>query len=186
MGEDRETMKRVLECLMFASRSPVTAQSVTKAFPEWKRGEVEVALRELVGEWSDAGRGIVVVEVSGGYQFRTRPEHAEAVLRYQRAKPLKLSRAALEVLTIVAYRQPVTKVTIDKIRGVDSSGTLGALLERELVRIVGREEGPGRPFLYGTTERFLEVFSLRSLDELPPLRELKELDAHADPSETAS
>ena len=183
MGEDRDTMKRVLECLIFASSTPLTAERVAKAFPEWKRREVERALGELVEEWRESGRGIVIAEVSGGYQFRTRHEYAEAVLRYQRAKPLRLSRAALEVLTIVAYKQPVTKVAIDKIRGVDSSGTVGALLERELIRIVGREESPGRPFLYGTTERFLEVFSLRSLDELPPLGELKELDP-SDPTDT--
>jgi segregation and condensation protein B len=115
------------------------------------------------------------MEVDAGYQLRTNPENSRWVKRLEAIKPVRMSRAALEVLAVVAYRQPVTRVEVDNIRGVDSGAVLRQLLARDLVRIVGRKEEPGRPFLYGTTHEFLNFFSLNKLDDLPPLRDVTEL-----------
>lgn len=120
-------------------------------------------------------RGVTVAEVAGGWQLRTRPEHAELVKTFLQAKPGRLTRAALETLSLVAYKQPVTRAEVEDVRGVDCGAVLKGLLERRLIRILGKKEEPGRPLLYGTTPTFLEVFGLRSLRELPTLREFVEL-----------
>ncbi|HEX9103764.1 MAG TPA: SMC-Scp complex subunit ScpB, partial [Polyangia bacterium] len=114
-------------------------------------------------------------QVAGGYQFRTNPENAQWVQKLLASKPVRLTRAQIETLAICAYRQPVTRPEIDEIRGVDSGGTLKTLLDRSLIRIVGKKEEPGRPILYGTTKEFLEFFNLRDLKDLPTLREFHEL-----------
>ena len=114
-------------------------------------------------------------EVAGGYQFRTHPSTREWVQQLIAGRPVRLSRAQLETLAIVAYRQPITRPEIDEIRGVDSGSTLKVLLDRELIRILGKKEEPGRPLLYGTTKEFLEFFNLSDLRELPTLREFHEL-----------
>src|SRR5207237_149502 len=119
--------------------------------------------------------GIQLHPVAGGYQYRSNPENAAWVQRLLQQKPVKLSRAQLETLAIVAYRQPITRPEIDQIRGVDSGGTLKTLLDRSLVRILGKKEEPGRPMLYGSSREFLEFFNLRDLKDLPTLREFHEL-----------
>lgn len=119
--------------------------------------------------------------VAGGYQFCTRPDLAAWIRRYRAGRPPALSAAALETLAVVAYRQPVTKAEIDAVRGVDAGGVLKGLLERKLIRIVGRKEVPGRPILYGTTKRFLEVFHLKDLSELPTLEEMRALRPEGEP-----
>lgn len=125
-------------------------------------------------------RGVVPTEVAGGYQLRTKPAHAELLREFLRAKPTKFSRAALETLAIVAYKQPLTRAEVEDIRGVDSGAVLRRLLEQRLLKILGRKEEPGRPILYGTSPSFLEHFGLKSLKELPTLREFVELsEEHA-------
>jgi segregation and condensation protein B len=116
-----------------------------------------------------------LVEVAGGWQFRTAPECADAVQRFIDVKPLRLSKAAMETLAIVAYRQPITKPDVDETRGVDSGSAVKLLLDRNLVRVLGRKEEPGRPLLYGTTQAFLEFFNLGGLGDLPSLKEYTEL-----------
>jgi segregation and condensation protein B len=124
---------------------------------------------------------LVLYEVAGGWQFRTAPESSEFVRRYLKVKPQRLTRAALETLAICAYRQPVTRPEIEDIRGVDSGAVLKALLDRRLIKIVGKKEEVGRPILYGTTKEFLEFFALRDLNALPTLREFHELtEEHQD------
>lgn len=174
-GYSKPYLKRAIESMIFVSDKPVSTGSILKVFPDMKKAELSEILSELRAEWEKLGRGFHLVEVAGGFQFRTIPDLSEVVLKFLSAKPYRLSRQALEVLAIIAYREPVTKVEIDRIRGVDSSGVIAALLEREIIEIRGREELPGRPFLYGTTDRFLEVFGLKSLSELPPIKELDEL-----------
>jgi segregation and condensation protein B len=134
-------------------------------------------LLELVEEYREAGRGFVLVEVAEGYQFRSRPEHAEWFRRLGRQRPFRFSRAALETLAIIAYRQPVTRPEIEYLRGVDSGGVLKTLLDKRLVRILGKREIPGRPLIYGTSREFLEFFGLRDLTGLPTLKEFSELTA---------
>jgi segregation and condensation protein B len=137
---------------------------------------VKQVLRCLQEDYEKAGRGVQLVEVAGGFQLVTRPEYAPWIKRLEKSKPApKLSRSALESLAVIAYKQPIVRAEIEQIRGVETSGVLKTLLERKLVRIVGRKDEPGRPILYGTTKYFLQHFGLRDLSELPPLREFKEL-----------
>jgi segregation and condensation protein B len=116
-----------------------------------------------------------LVQVAGGYQFRSRPELAGYISRMKRAKPVKFSQSAMETLAIVAYRQPVTRAEIEYLRGVDSGGVLKNLLDRRLLRIIGKKDIPGKPLIYGTTREFMEAFSLKDLASLPTLREIEDL-----------
>lgn len=158
-----------LEALLFAADAPVELARLAEVLglaPEATRRAVE-ALREAC----DApGRGLVLVEVAGGFRLVTRPELAPVLVRFQRlAGRSRLSRAALETLAIIAYRQPISRGEIEQLRGVGAESVLTHLLERRLIRVVGRKAAPGRPILYGTTRAFLEHFGLRDLGDLPPL-----------------
>jgi segregation and condensation protein B len=163
-----------VEAVLFAAGAPVTADDVANAL-ETGVADVEAALHALAGRAEAPDRGVELVRIGGGWQLRTRSMFAAAVLRLRGGKPAKLSRPALEVLAVVAYRQPVTRPEIEAIRGVDSGGVLKTLLEKELVRVAGRREEAGRPLEYGTTAGFLELFSLSGLGALPTLREREEL-----------
>ncbi len=141
------------------------------------RSEILQALEELAAEYRDQPqRGIVLAEVANGWQFRTKPENAAILQQFYQPKPTKISKPSLETLAIVAYKQPITRAEIDLIRGVDSGGVLKTLLEKNLVRIVGKKDEPGKPMLYGSTQDFLELFQLKSLQELPTLKEFRELE----------
>jgi segregation and condensation protein B len=148
---------------------------------EAERTEVKNALDRLIMEYDERQSGLSLQEVGGGFQFRTRPELSSWVKKLKGTKPASLSPAALETLAIVAYRQPIVKMEIESIRGVDVSAPLRGLLDKKLVRIVGRKDVPGKPIIYGTTKKFLEVFNLKDLSELPNLRELKELNDQQEP-----
>ncbi len=172
---DPETLARAVEAVLFASPEPVPlARLVDLLGPEGAdRQAVLEALARL--ERALAGRAVEVREVAGGYQLRTRPEFAPFLARLEVPRPVRFSRAALETLAIVAYRQPVTRAEVEEVRGVDCGGVLKSLAEKGLVRIVGKKDVPGRPLLYGTTRKFLEVFGLASLADLPSLQEIEEL-----------
>jgi len=120
-------------------------------------------------------RGVRLVEVAGGYQLRTPKENADWVKKFLGGRPARMGRATLETLAIIAYRQPVTKAEIEAIRGVDVDGVVNTLMERSLIRAVGRKDVPGRPFLFGTTAEFLQLFNMKDLSELPTLKELDEI-----------
>ena len=165
----------ILEALVFVSHDPLTVERAMTSLGLSKT-EVIQAFRHLQHDYDQAGRGLQVVEVAGGYRIVTRPEYAPWLKRLEKTRPApKLSRSALESLAIIAYKQPVVRGEIEQIRGVETSGVLRTLLERKLVRMVGRKEVPGRPIMYGTTKYFLEHFGLKDLSELPPLREFSEL-----------
>jgi len=168
-------IKPILEALLFVHPHPLSVEELRKAFPEWRKEEIEGALRELTEEYEKMGRAFHLVEVAGGYQFRTRPEYASWIKRLRKVRPMKLSRAALEALAVVAYRQPVTRAEVEEIRGVDSGWVLGSLLEKGLIHPIGRKETVGRPLLYGTTKKFLETFGLKDLKDLPTLKEIEAL-----------
>lgn len=140
------------------------------------KSDVQQALEELSRDYLEGGRGIILTEVAGGWQFRTRPENGALLRAFFQAKPTRMSKPSLETLAIVAYRQPITRVEIDEIRGVDSGGVVKTLLEKNLLRIVGKKEEAGRPMLYGTTQEFLELFQLKSLKDLPTLKDFRELE----------
>lgn len=164
---------QALEAVLFAAGRAVSLKELTRVFPEHDREEIKRALLTLKDHYQE--RGVNLREVAGGFRFETRPEFAPYIRALKLGNPPRLSRAALETLAIVAYKQPVTKAEVEAIRGVDSAGALKALLEKGLIRICGRKNIPGKPLLYGTTPRFLEVFGLKDLSELPPLKELEKV-----------
>jgi len=170
-----EELKMILEALIFASEMPLSAEKIAQLVGEEDRKAIESSLQELLLEYRERQGGIHLEEVAGGFQFRTRKELAPWVRKLKGVKN-SLTPAAMETLAVIAYRQPVVKAEIDNIRGVDAGGPLKKLLEKKLVRIVGRKDVPGKPIIYGTTRKFLEVFSLKDLSELPTLKELKELE----------
>ncbi len=169
----RGQLKKILESLLFASEKPLTAKRLSELSRERDVNLVQATLSDLVADYAE--RGIVVHDVAGGYQFRTHPDSAAWVQQLIAGRPVRLTRAQLEALAIIAYRQPITRPEIDEIRGVDSGGTLKLLLDRNMVRVLGKKEEPGRPLLYGTTRDFLEFFNLAALKDLPTLREYHEL-----------
>ncbi len=166
-------MQSIVESLLFAADKPLTLKQLADLLGETELARVRAAVAAV--ELACESRGFQLHQVAGGYQFRTNPANATWVQKLLAQKPVKLSRAQIETLAICAYRQPVTRPEIDEIRGVDSGGTLKTLLDRSLIRIVGKKEEPGRPILYGTTREFLEFFNLRDLKDLPTLREFHEL-----------
>ncbi len=172
---ESERLKAILESLLLAADGPVSADRLRDAVGEIPRKEVTDALGELRREYEEAGRGLRLAEVANGYQLRTPSEHAEFVRRLTAVKPARMSRATLETLAIVAYRQPVTRAEIEEIRGVNVDGVVSTLLERRMIRIVARKDVAGKPFLYGTTGEFLEAFNLKDLKSLPTLQEMEEL-----------
>ncbi|HPL62913.1 MAG TPA: SMC-Scp complex subunit ScpB [Syntrophales bacterium] len=176
LNEDgRENLKPILEALFLAAEAPLPVPKICEILGEFKREEVVRALRDLVREYDERRGGFSLHEVAGGFQFRTNPEHAAWIRKLKGGRPVSLTSATMEILAIVAYRQPVVRAEIDRIRGVDSSGPLRGLLDKKLIRMLGRKDVPGKPILYGTTKKFLETFDLKDLSELPTLSELKEL-----------
>jgi segregation and condensation protein B len=175
--EAPERLKSIIESLLFASDKPLPIRRLVELTGERMIEMVTAAIEALRADYAD--RGVVLHEVAGGYQFRTNPINAHWVQQLVAGKPVKLSRAQLETLAICAYRQPITRPEIDEIRGVDSGATLKALLDRSLVRVLGKKEEAGRPMLYGTTKEFLEFFNLKDLKDLPTLREFYELNAES-------
>ncbi len=185
-----------IEALCFVAAEPITLARAKEVLagelPSMEGSEgtappttaqVREVFVELLRRWSDptrvVGQGFRLLEIDGGLTFRTQGRHARFIRRMQVGKPQKLSRAALETLSVVAYRQPVTKPQIEEIRGVDCGGALKALLDKKLVRILGKAEDVGRPLLYGTSKTFLDFFNLQSLNDLPTLKQLHELDGDA-------
>ncbi|MGQ0695265.1 MAG: SMC-Scp complex subunit ScpB [Nitrospiraceae bacterium] len=169
-------LKAILESMLFVSSEPLPMTRLVAVLGDVTRADVERVLRSLGDDLDQAGRGIRLVQVGGGYRLVTKQEYAPWIKRLDKSKSMvKLSRSALEALAIIAYKQPIVRSEIEQIRGVETSGVVRTLLERKLVRIVGRKEIPGRPIMYGTTKFFLEHFGLNDLSQLPPLREFKEL-----------
>lgn len=164
---------RIVEAILFASDAPLRAEDIARADETLDEDVVEEALQQLRMEYDEADRAFQVEEVAGGYQLLTRPEFAPYLDRFDTIpRPSRLSGPALETLAIVAYRQPVGRVEIEYIRGVGASGVIKTLQDRDLLEVVGRAEGLGRPLLYGTTRTFLEHFGFRSLEDLPRPEEL--------------
>jgi segregation and condensation protein B len=170
-----EENKTIIEALIFASDNPLSADRMAEIIPDVKNDEINRLIRELMREYEERRGGLYIQEVAGGFQFRSRENLGSWINRMKGGKSLMLSPAAMETLAVVAYRQPVVKAEIDRVRGVDVSGSLRGLLEKKFVRIMGRKDVPGKPIIYGTTKKFLEVFNLKDLSELPTLRELKDL-----------
>lgn len=166
-------LKSILESILFVADQPISLSKLAEAAEASER-DVKAALDELSDEYCARGSGILLRKVAGGYRLFTNPDNARYVERlFKVSEVRRLSQAAMEVLSIIAYKQPVTRLEINAVRGVNSDGALSTLLARDLVRAVGRQNAPGNPILYGTTKQFLEAFGLRSLSDLPPLHEFE-------------
>lgn len=164
----------ILESLLLVSAEPLSFEKVRQLLGGISRAESREVVRILQEKYPPGSSGILVEEVAKGLQFRTNPANQEHVRKLFDAKPPRFSRAALETLSIIAYKQPATRQEIEQIRGVDCAGALKTLMERRLVKVVGKKDVPGKPFLFGTTREFMEVFSLGSLSDLPSMREIEE------------
>jgi segregation and condensation protein B len=181
-----EHLKSLIEALIFIADEPLSLSQLNGLFTsdegkkEWggqppATKDVKEALVAIQEEYTSNERGLELCEVSGGYQFRTRKDFASWIHIYNKPQPTRLSTPALETLSIIAYRQPVTRPEIEDIRGVDSGGVMKSLLERRLIRIIGKKDEPGTPLIYSTSKEFLEVFGLKNLSDLPPLKDFEDL-----------
>ena len=175
MSDDLSDLKATIEALVFAAPEPLTRKVLAKILDDEPAEHIDEALAALCAEWAERPGGLQLVEVAGGYQIVTRPELHEWVRRlFHEHSAQRLSVQALETLAVIAYRQPVTGPEVAEIRGVNTSGVLGTLVERRLVKVVGRKQVIGRPFLYATTREFLDRFGLRDLDDLPKVADMAE------------
>lgn len=182
-----QEINAIVEAVLFASDKPLTPQEIKEAFEGGITVEdVRSSLEALKTEYADSKRGFVLKEIAGGYQFMTETSLAPYLKRFYKARDKKkLSQAGLETLAIIAYKQPVTRTDIEVIRGVNSDGALRTLLERNMVKMVGKKDVPGHPMMYGTTKEFLDHFGINNVQELPSLTEFTEKDipAHLLPPE---
>ena len=169
-----DDIKNIIESLLFVADEPLTIDRLKKIISGAESRELREVLEELAADYETRQGGFFLKQVAGGYQIRTRPEYMEWIKRLLQPKPLRLSKAALETLAIIAYKQPVIRSEVEHIRGVDCGGILRVLLERKFVRVLGRKDIPGRPLIYATTKRFLEVFDLKNLRDLPTPKEIEE------------
>ena len=169
-----DDIKNIIESLLFVAEEPLTIDRLKKIITDAQSQQLRGALEELAADYETRQGGFYLNHVADGYQIRTRPEYKEWIKRMIQPKPLRLSKAALETLAIIAYKQPVIRSDVEHIRGVDCGGVLRVLLERKFIRVLGRKEIPGRPLIYATTKRFLEVFDLKNLKDLPTPKEIEE------------
>ncbi len=174
--DDKEA-KSILEALLFISGEPLTIE-ILKNILEINSDEIKRIISELINEYQLKNPGLLITEVGGGVQMVTNPACAPWVKKLlATALPARLSQQSLETMAIVAYKQPIIKAEIEALRGVNSDGVLKTLLERRLIKILGRKEVPGRPLIYGTTKEFLQYFGLKGLTELPTLKEFQEVES---------
>ncbi len=180
-----ENLDHILESLLFVAEEPLTVEKLKQILETVDTKEIRSALLSLAEQYEARGGGFKLTEVAGGWQLRSRPEYNQWIKRMLQPPPQRLSRAALETLAIVAYNQPIIRADIEHIRGVDCGGVLRQLLERKLIRVLGRKEIPGRPLIYATTKVFLELFELKDLKDLPSPKEIEEMGAAAEAAEAA-
>jgi len=174
--EDHQ-LKSAIESLLFIAGHPLSLDRLKGIFEEATKEQLEAQIDVLRQEYDATGSGIMLAEVAGGYQLATRSENAAWIRKFKSVKvSSKLSRPALETLAIVAYKQPITRSEVEAIRGVNIGGIMRNLMERRLVKIVGKKDVPGKPMLYGTSLEFLQYFGLKDLSSLPTLKEFQELE----------
>jgi len=170
-----EDIKNIIESLLFVAQEPLTVDRLKKILNLAEAKDIRKALEDISAEFEARKGGFYLHRVAGGYQVRSRPEYSAWIKLLLQPKPFRLSKAALETLATIAYKQPIIRSDVEHVRGVDCGGVLRVLLERGFIRVMGRKEIPGRPLIYGTTKRFLEVFGLETLKDLPTPKEIEEL-----------
>ena len=175
---DDQQLKSAIEALLFIGGGPLSVERLKGIFEDASKEQIEAQLQSLKADYDSRGAGVMLAEVANGWQLATCPEQAPWVRKFKTVKvTTRLSRPALETLAIIAYKQPVTRPEIEAIRGVNIGGIVRNLMERRLVKIVGKKDVAGRPLLYGTSVEFLQYFGLKDLSSLPTLKEFQELDA---------
>lgn len=173
---NRLELMSLIEAIIFASDQPINSEKLAKIV-NLEKEKVEEIVEELIAYYShNVVRGIEIAEVAGGYFFRTKTIHAPYIKKIVLGKEAQLSRSAMETLSVIAFKQPITRAEIEYLRGVDSSNAIRTLLEKKLIKIVGKKDVPGKPHVYGTTKEFLKSFGLKDLSQLPNLKEIKELE----------
>ncbi len=172
-----QDIHNIIESLLFVAEEPLTIDKLKSILETVEAKEIKAALQALCDQYDSRGGGFGLHEVAGGWQLRSRPQYNEWIKRMLQPSPQRLSKPALETLAIVAYNQPIIRTDIEHIRGVDCGGVLRQLMERKLVRVLGRKEIPGRPLIYATTKLFLELFGLKDLKDLPSPKEIEEMAA---------
>ena len=181
IDEQLQHVKGVVASLLFVNEKPVTLDQIKRVLETVGAADIKKAIISLQNEYEGGRSGIMIVEIAGGYQMLSNPAYASYLRSFYKTKHKeKLSKPALESMAIIAYKQPVTRSDIELIRGVNSDGVVAHLLNKELIKVVGRKDVPGRPYLYGTTKQFLEYFGLKSLDDLPTLEEFPTLQPAAE------
>ena len=176
MDEQIFNIRGIIEALLFVSENPVTLDQLKNVLGTINALDVKKIIQELKEEYEQKKSGMILIEIAGGYQMLSNSDYAAYIRNFYKTKHKeKLSKPALEVLAIVAYKQPVTRLDAELIRSINSDGIINNLLEKELVKVIGRKDVPGKPYLYGTTKQFLEYFGLRSLEDLPKLEEFPSL-----------
>ena len=178
---DLSPLRPAVESLIFSSEFPLKIEVIREILGERDRRKIARVLEELDQSYQNPNHGFELVHVAEGYQFRTKSKYSEWIKKLRKTRAPRLSRSSMEVLAMIAYKQPIVRAEVEAIRGVDSASVLKTLLERRLIRILGRKDVPGRPIVYGTTREFLQFFGLRNLSDLPILREIEELHKE-DPS----
>ena len=173
---EKDQNKKVIEALLFVSDKPVSIDTLKDVLTEVEPTQIRAIIEELNGEYASSGRSFAIKEIAGGFQMLTDPVYSRWISALYKRPPDRLSGPSLETLAIIAYKQPLTRSQIEIIRGVNVDGVLHTLEERNLIRSRGRLDAPGRPILYGTTPEFLQHFGLKSLEELPKLKEFQESD----------
>lgn len=173
---DKDSLKPVLESLIFAADSAISFEKLSGILEGEEKAIIKEALLELIEDYKAKAGGFLIEEVGGGFQFRTNPEFAPWLRKFFKIGLQKISKAAMESLAVIAYKQPVTRGEIEAVRGVDSGGVLATLMEKRFIKIVGRKEVPGRPVVYGTTKEFLETFDLKDLSCLPTLKDIQKME----------
>jgi segregation and condensation protein B len=170
-------LKHIIESLLFVADEPLTVDKLRGIIETADGKQIREALQSLADEYEQRAGGFLLREIAGGWQMRSRPEYHEWIKRMLQPSPQRLSRAALETLALIAYKQPIIRADIEHVRGVDCGGVLRQLMERKLIRVLGRKEIAGRPLIYATTKLFLEIFDLKDLNDLPTPMEIAEFGA---------
>jgi segregation and condensation protein B len=183
---ERDEVKSIVESLLFVADGPQPVERFVEVLDGVDKETIIAALHDIRADCEAQGRGVRLVEVACGYQLRTVKVNADWVKKFLGGRPARMGKATLETLAIVAYRQPITRAEIEAIRGVDVDGVIATLLERNLIRAVARKDVPGRPFLYGTTPEFLQLFNLKDLSHLPTLKEMDEITLPEIPGDVIS
>jgi segregation and condensation protein B len=178
------SLREIIECLIFVSLEPLSLEKIRGVLKEYSDTDVQKAVNDILTSYSSNERGIQIIQAAGGLLFTTKPQHDEWIKRlYTDERRNKLSPAALETLSVVAYHQPVTLAEISSIRGVDSSHSLKTLLLKRMVKITGRKKAPGKPLIYRTTDKFLTYFGLNDIKELPSQEEIEKILDEEQPDE---